>query len=97
MGLLMVPGPSRRARADKCQALGSCQNPAWEGPQGTPQAICARRVHVFQQCWEVLPFQPFPLQEAIEVQAVEVVSKGSHTQVVVDKPRREQSQQAPKG
>lgn len=40
-----------------------------------------------------LPFQPFPLQEAVEVQAVEVVSKGSHTQVVVDKPRREQSQQ----
>lgn len=41
----------------------------------------------------MLPFQPFPLQEAVEVQAVEVVSKGSHTQVVVDKPRREQSQQ----
>lgn len=40
-----------------------------------------------------LPFQPFPLQEAVEIQAVKVVSKGSHTQVIMDKPRREQSQQ----
>lgn len=54
---------------------------------------CVSKVQVSPECQGVLPFQPFPLQEAVEVQTVEVVSKGSHTQIVVDKPRREQRQQ----
>lgn len=60
-------------------------------PQNPAGRLCEEGAG-FPEVRGALPFQPFPLQEATEVQAVEVVSKGSHAQVVVDKPRREQSQ-----
>lgn len=60
-------------------------------PRNPPGRLCKEGTG-FPEVRGVLPFQPFPLQEAVEVQAVEVVGKGSHAQVVVDKPRREQSQ-----
>lgn len=35
-----------------------------------------------------LPFQIFPLQEAVEVDTVKVVSKRRHTQIVMDQPEK---------
>lgn len=32
------------------------------------------------------PFQPLPLQETIEIDAVKIVSKGGHAQVLVGQP-----------
>lgn len=90
LGLLLVPvkGPEGQHGPGSWLLPGPSMGRSPRDPSGR---LCEEGAG-FPAVQGALPFQPFPLQEAVEVQAVEVVGKGSHAQVVVDKPRRKQSQ-----
>lgn len=87
LGMLLVPvkGPEGQHRPGLWLVPGPRIGRSPRDPSGR---LCEEGAG-FPEVRGALPFQPFPLQEAVEVQAVEVVGKGSHAQVVVNKPRRE--------